>query len=281
MNTKATRVLSDVFKYLVLILILLFLLYPLYWMLATSFKTNMEAYRYPPTFFPEEISVSSYLSLFSKNNQFFVYYVNNFIIAGATALICTLLGVITGYAIARFDIKWTLLVASLLVVTQMFPIVSRMISLYSLMSKVGLINTRAGLTLALSAAQIPFCATLMSSFYRNVPKEIEEAAFVDGATRKRILFSIITPLVKPGMLAVGIYAFLQAWDDYLHAATLIQRDSLRTLSVGISLRYLGELSYDWSLINSISVIGTIPILLVFFFFQKYMIKGLVAGAVKG
>ena len=205
----------------------------------------MEAYKYPPTFYPDEPSVSAYMSLFTENNQFFVYYVNNFIVSGITALVCTLVAIITGYAIARFNIKWTILVASLLVFTQMFPIVSRMISLYGLMSDIGLINTRTGLVLAISAAQIPFCATLMSSFFRNVPKEIEEAAYVDGAGRNRILFSVITPLVKPGMLAVGIYAFLQTWDDYLHAATLIQSDNLRTLSIGISLRYLGELSYDW------------------------------------
>lgn len=281
MNIKTTRIVSLVLRYLILAAIIVFLLFPIYWMLATSFKTNMEAYQYPPTFFPEEVSFSSYLSLFTQNNQFFVYYVNNFIVSGITALVCTLVAIITGYAIARFNIKWTVLVASLLVFTQMFPIVSRMISLYGLMSDIGLINTRTGLVLAISAAQIPFCATLMSSFFRNVPKEIEEAAYVDGAGRNRILFSVITPLVKPGMLAVGIYAFLQTWDDYLHAATLIQSDNLRTLSIGISLRYLGELSYDWSLINAISVIGTIPMVLVFFFFQKYMVKGLVAGAVKG
>ena len=281
MDIKTTRTLSLVLRYLVLVAIILFLLFPIYWMLATSFKSNMEAYQYPPTFFPSEVSVSSYLSLFTQNNQFFVYYVNNFIVSGITALICTLVSIITGYAIARFNIRWTVLVAALLVFTQMFPIVSRMISLYGLMSDIGLINTRTGLILAISAAQIPFCATLMSSFFRNVPKEIEEAAYVDGAGRNRILFSVITPLVKPGMLAVGIYAFLQTWDDYLHAATLIQSDNLRTLSIGISLRYLGELSYDWSLINAISVIGTIPMVLVFFFFQKYMVKGLVAGAVKG
>jgi len=89
------------------------------------------------------------------------------------------------------------------------------------------------------------------------------------------------PLVKGGLVAVGIYSFLMAWDDFLHAAILIQDDSLRTLSVGISARYLGELSYDWSLVNTISIIGTVPMLLLFFFFQKHMIKGLVAGAVKG
>lgn len=281
MNKRSLSNFSKLIRYLVLIVILFFLLFPIYWMFITSIKTNMEAYRFPPTFFPTSPTVQSYVNLFTKNNQFFVYYINNFIVAGITALICTLVAIITGYAISRFRFRWLALVTSLLIFTQMFPIVSRMISLYSLMSSIGLINTRAGLILAITAAQIPFCSTLMASFFANVPREIEEAAYVDGASRTTILTRIVTPLVKPGMLAVGIYAFLMTWDDYLHAATLIQKDSLRTLSVGISLRYLGELSYDWSLINAISVIGTLPMVLVFFFFQKYMISGLVAGAVKG
>ena len=92
---------------------------------------------------------------------------------------------------------------------------------------------------------------------------------------------IVVPLVKPGMLAVGIYSFLMTWDDYLHCITLIQNDALRTMSAGVAMRYLGELSYDWSLINTISIVGTVPMLILFFFFQKYMVKGLVAGAVKG
>ena len=162
----------------------------------------------------------------------------------------------------------------------MFPVVSRLISLYKILGDVHLINTHAGLILAIAAGQLPFTIMLMSSFYDGIPRELEEAARVDGAGRFGTLFRVVVPLVKPGMLAVGIYAFLLSW-DYLHASTLIQTDSLRTLSAGVALRYLGELSYDWSLINTISIVGTIPMVIVFFFFQKYMIKGLVAGAVKG
>ncbi len=278
---KKRDVVSLLLAWAILLMILVFLLFPIYWMVVTGLKNNMEAYEYPPTFFPRLLSLDSFRSLFLENNQFFVYYGNNFLVSAWTAAICCVLAVFTGYALARFHNRWTGLMTALLLSTQMFPIVSRMISLYSLMRKMGIINTRFGLILAVSAAQIPFCAVLMGSFYANVPKSIEEAAFVDGADRNTILLRIVTPLVKPGMLAVGIYAFLMAWDDYLHAATLIQNDKLRTLSIGIALRYLGELSYDWSLINAISVVGTLPMVLLFFFFQKYMVKGLVAGAVKG
>jgi len=163
----------------------------------------------------------------------------------------------------------------------MFPVISRLISLYDLMGKARLINTRTGLIVALIAAIVPFTSMLMASFFEGVPIAIEEAAYIDGAGRIQILSRIVIPLVKPGIVAVVIYAFLMTWDDYLHAITLIQNDALRTLSAGVALRYLGELSYDWSLINAISIVGMAPMIVLFFLFQKHMVRGLVAGAVKG
>lgn len=272
---------SLIFRYSVLALILLFLLFPILWVLLTSFKTNMEAYRFPPTFFPESPTMAGYVNLFTVNNDFFTYYKNNFIVSGATAIITTVLAIFSGYALSRFHFNWNRWILWALLSSQMFPVVSRMISLYGLLGKVGLINTLPGLILALTAAMLPFTVMLMTSFFDGVPTAIEEAATIDGASRMQVLTTIVTPLVKPGMVAAGLYSFLMTWDDYLHAATLIQNDSLRTLSAGVALRYLGELSYDWSLINTISIVGTLPMVLLFFFFQKYMIKGLVAGAVKG
>jgi multiple sugar transport system permease protein len=241
----------------------------------------MEAYRFPPTFIPANPTIEGYIKLFTQNSDFFTYYKNNFIISGFTAFFTTILAIFSGYALSRFKFKWNKWVLAILLSSQMFPVVSRMISLYDLMGDIKLINTHQGLVFALIADMLPFSVMLMASFFEGVPGAIEEAAFIDGASRFQILFKVVTPLVKPGMLAVGLYSFLMTWDDYLHAATLIQKDALRTLSVGVALRYLGELSYDWSLINTISIIGTIPMVILFFFFQKYMIKGLVAGAVKG
>ncbi len=280
-SLKRDPLVFSIGKYALLVLILLFLLFPLYWVLITSFKTNMEAYRFPPSFFPHTPVLDSFVKLFTEHNQFFVYYRNNLVVSLSVAFLSCLFSIFSGYSLARFKNRCNQVFFALLLVSQMFPVISRMISLYAIMGKMGSINTLPGLVFALLAAQVPFCIILMASFFAGIPHEIEEAAFVDGAGRWRILFTIVTPLVKSGLLAVGIYAFLMTWDDYLHAATLIQSDALRTLSVGIALRYLGELSYDWSLVNAISIIGTIPVVLLFFFFQKYMIKGLVAGAVKG
>ncbi|MEG1519893.1 MAG: carbohydrate ABC transporter permease, partial [Clostridia bacterium] len=221
------------------------------------------------------------IDLFTKNSEFFTYYKNNFIVAGCSSVLVCLIALFAGYALSRIKIKWNKWVIATLIFSQMFPIVSRLISLYSILRTIGLLNTHLGLILAITAAQIPFSITLMASFFDGVPKSLEEAAYVDGAGRVRTLFQVVTPLVVPGLLAVGIYSFLMTWDDFLHASTLIQSDALRTLSIGINLRYLGETSYDWSLVNTISVVGTLPMVFVFFFFQKYMVKGLTAGAVKG
>lgn len=278
---KRNRLIGNIVKYVVLIVILVFLLFPLFWVLMTSFKSNMEAYKFPPTFIPENPTVQSYIDLFTKNNEFFIYYRNNFIVAGSAAALTTFIAIMAGYALSRFHFRWNLWIVACFTSAQMFPVVSRLISLYKILGDVHLINTRAGLVMAVAASMLPFTIMLMSSFYDGIPVELEEAARVDGAGRLQILFKVVAPLIKPGMLAVGIYAFLLSWDDYLHAATLIQTDALRTLSAGVALRYLGELSYDWSLVNTISIVGTLPMVILFFFFQKYMVKGLVAGAVKG
>ncbi len=266
---------------IVLIIVFIFLLFPLYWMILTSFKTNMEAFRFPPTFTIKNPTIQSYKSLFTVNNDFFTYYINNFIISGLVTVLTLFVSILAGYALSRYNFKWNKFLIAAITAAQMFPVVSRLISLYGIMSRAQLIDTRAGLTFALTATLAPFSAMLMTSFFDGIPREVEEAAYVDGAGRLRSFVNIALPLTGSGIFACGIYTFLQAWDDYLHAVTLIQTDELRTLSAGIALRYLGELSYDWSLINTISIIGTLPMLLIFFFFNKYMVKGLVSGAVKG
>ena len=280
-SIKDDTLLFNIVKYLVLALFFLFLLFPLYGCWSRHSRLIWKHIWFRRLFSPRILLLDSFVKLFTVNNQFFIYYKNNLIVSAAVALICCAVSVFSGYSLARFKHRWSRWVFALLLASQMFPIISRMISLYSILGKLGIINSLGGLILAILAAQVPFCIILMSSFFSGIPLEIEEAAYVDGANKSTILFRIVVPLVKSGLLAVGIYAFLMTWDDYLHAATLIQNDARRTLSVGIALRYLGELSYDWSLVNTISIVGTVPVVLIFFFFQKYMIKGLVAGAVKG
>ena len=281
MNLKTRKTITNVFKWVILLAIMFYLLFPIYWVVLTAFKTNMESYLYPPTFIPKEPTLQGFINLFTNYPEFFVYYKNNIMVSALSTVTVCFVALFSGYALSRVRINWNKYVIAFLLFSQMFPVVSRLISLYGLLREWGMLNTISGLVLSFTARQLPFSITLMASFFDAVPKDLEEAAFIDGANRFKTMFKVVIPLVVPGLLAVGIYSFLVAWDDYLYASTLIQNDALRTLSTGVTLRYLGELSYDWSLVNSISVVGTLPMVFVFFFFQKYMVKGLTAGAVKG
>lgn len=279
LRRKALRFSGGLLKYIVVLFIFLFLLFPVYWMIITSFKTNTESYRLIPTLIPENASVDGYLSLI-KDGKFFAYYKNNIIVSAMAAVIICFVSVFAGYALSRFHFKWNTILFATFSFSQMMPVISRLISLYTILRKIHLTDTHVGLVLAICATQIPFTVSLMASFFDGIPRDLEEAASVDGSGRLRTLFKVIIPLVVPGLLAVGVYSFLMTWDDYLHAVTLIRSPELWTLSQGLKLTYLGEVS-DWQLINSASTLGAVPMIFVFFFFQKYMIKGLVSGAVKG
>ncbi len=278
-NRSFLRISSSLFKYLALAVIFLFLLFPVYWMLVTSLKTNVESYRIVPSLWPENISFDGFNTLF-RDGKFLVYYKNNLIVSAIAAVIICIISILAGYALSRFHFKWNVILLATFSFSQMMPVISRLISLYSIMRRLGLTDSHLGLVLAISATQVPFSVSLMASFFDAIPRDLEEAAWVDGCGRLKTLLRIIMPLVVPGILAVGIYSFLMTWDDYLHAITLVRSPQLWTLSQGLKLTYLGEVS-DWQLINSASILGAVPMIILFFFFQKYMIKGLVAGAVKG
>lgn len=279
LGRRTLRFSGSLLKYLAILVIFTFLLFPVYWMLVTSLKTNVESYSAVPTFWPENISFDGYLALL-KDGKFLVYYKNNLIVSAMAAVLICFVSVFAGYALSRYHFNWNALMFATFSFAQMMPVISRLISLYGILQKINLINTHIGLVLAISATQIPFSVSLMASFFDGIPRELEEAAAVDGCGRFTTLFRIVMPLVVPGLLAVGVYSFLQTWDDYLHAVTLVRSSELWTLSQGLKFTYLGEVS-DWQLINSASTLGALPMVFIFFFFQKYMIKGLVSGAVKG
>ncbi|MGE5549654.1 MAG: carbohydrate ABC transporter permease [Bacteroidota bacterium] len=271
---------SRLITYPALCVFLVFLLFPLYWMLCTSFKTNLVIYKVPPEWYPHLPTLANYARLF-REGAFIGYYLNNFIASFLATALTVILAVLSGYSLSRFKFRGSNLLMLLLLSTQMFPLIGIVIALYTVFRSMSLLNTMTGLVLALSAAALPFCVWLIKGFFDSVPISLEEAAAIDGCGRLGTLARVVLPLSKPGLLAIGTYAFLLSWDDFLYCLTLITKDNLRTLSVGIALRYLGELSYDWATVMTISVIGTLPMLLLFVFFQGYMVQGLTGGSIKG
>lgn len=164
--------------------------------------------------------------------------------------------------------------------TQMFPAMTLLIALYNMYYKMGLLNTYTALVLACSTNALPMSVWILKGFFDTIPKSLEEAAYIDGCSKGRTLVQVILPLVKPGILAVGLYSFLISWEDFLWGLTLVNKSEMRTLAAGIAMTYLGEYNYDWGRVMAAAVSAAIPILIIFIFLQKYMIAGLTAGAVK-
>ncbi len=277
---KGNMIPQRTFFYLMLLLFLGVMLFPIYWMFVTSVKPNIEIYRVPPQVIPASIFPGHYEDVLSSIH-FLQYLWNNFFVSATTTVLGLISATLAGYAFSRYPSKLTVIISFGLLSTQMFPVIGIVIALYALYLSMGLLNTHSGLVFALVASVVPFSTWMLKGFFDEMPKSIEESAYVDGASRLTVLWRIAVPLAKPGLLAAGLYAFMLAWDDFLFALTLIRTDGLRTLSVGISLRYLGEVSYDWGQVTTVSVFGTVPMFILFFIFQRYLVEGLTAGAVKG
>lgn len=269
-----------ILTYIILVFFLAFLLSPIIWMFITSFKTTIDVYKVPPDWIPRKTTLEHYMAVLKDKDAFMTFYVNNFIVSLASAALSIILATLAGYAFSRYKFKGSETIMLGYLSTQMYPVVGIIIALYIMYKKYNLLNTRIGLIIALTASALPFCIIMMKGFFDEIPKAIEEAALIDGCGRLGILFKIVLPLTKPGILAVGLYTFLLSWNDYLYCLTLITKDELRTLSAGISLRYLGELSYDWARVMAVSVVGSVPLVILFIFLQRYLIEGLTAGAVK-
>ncbi|WP_276357025.1 carbohydrate ABC transporter permease [Cohnella caldifontis] len=272
--------LSAFLSILIAVLFLLFLLFPLYWMLLTSFKDNSVLFKLPPEWWPSKPVLSHYDKLFS-DGVFLGYYRNSLIVCFCTTAVTLLAAMFAGYGFSRFEFKFKSFALFSILSTQMLPVVSLLIALYTMYNNYHLLNTRAGLVIALTTSCLPFSIWMIKVFFDNIPVDLEESAKIDGATRFGILFRIVLPLTKPGLFSIGIYSFILSWDDFLYSITLINKDELRPLNAGIAIRYIGELSYDWSSIMTVCVTSIVPITLLFLFFQKYMVSGLTAGAVKG
>lgn len=268
-------------RYSLLLAQLAVLLFPIYWIALGSLRTNSQITALPPRLLPSgSLEFSNYTRVLGQT-RFLTYYKNSIIVSGSTIVLCAILGVMAGYAFSRYRFAGRQFAMTSILSVQMFPLVAILISLFEFFRAYNLINSRIGLMLAHVTICLPFAIWFLKAFFDGIPRELEEAAYIDGASRFRTLFQIIMPLARPGILAVGIYSFLMSWDDFLMALVLTTRDDMRTLPVGIAVSFIGEFEYDWSGMMSASVIASLPILVLFIFLSRYMVEGLTQGALKG
>ena len=277
---KKKNTILSIIKYAVIVSLLILLLFPVVWMAISSVQPSSKLMNLPPEFLPSNPTLDNYIKIIS-NTKYLRYFENSFITAGGTVLLCLCIAIPAGYAFSRYRFPMKNTVMTFIMSVQMFPIVVILISLYTFYMRWNLLNTYRGLILIDTAFALPLAINLMKSFFDTLPKSLDESATIDGAGRLRTLWSILKPLVLPGLLAVGIYTFLNAWDDFLMALTIMQDTNMKTLTVGLAQSFLGEYAYDYGALMAFSLCGSLPVVLIFVFLQRYMISGLTAGAVKG
>ena len=265
----------------VLLFLFLLLFLPLYWLLITSIKPNQAAFKVPPELFPSEPTLESYISQLQDRAGFLTYFLNSVIASTFATLLSITVSVFAGYAFSRFRFPAKRAVLVFILASQMFPLVVLLVGIYILFRQLNLLDTYLGLILAFTSFSLPFSIWMMSGFFDTVPPELEQAAMVDGATRLQALLRVILPLVGPGVIAVGLYSFLNAWNNLLFALSLTSSQNMRTIPPGFLLTYVGEFQYQWADAMAGSVMVSLPMIVVFIFLQRYLIRGMTAGAVKG
>jgi len=266
-------------RYAVLIGTVLLTIFPLVWLLITSLRTTADIFAVPVQIIPKSITASQYISVFSQYGLA-KYLLNTVIVALVTVATVTVLALPCAYAIARFRIPGWRAVLSLLLIMRMIPIVALAIPLFAMFSSIDMLDTLSALILTHTAAKLPVAIWLLMGFIQDVPKEIEEAAQVDGASTLRTLVQIVTPMIGPGLGASAVITFLFTWNDLLIALTLTSSKDAQTLPVGLT-NFVTQFGIDWGPMSAAGVLMVIPTLIFVWFAQGLLVKGLVAGAVRG
>ena len=256
-----------------------FALFPLFWLVKVSLTPNDLLYTEGVRLWPSRTSFDHYASVIT-HTDFPLFFRNSTIVSTATAALSTLCAAAGGYAFSRFSFRGKFWIVGLLLVTQMFPLVMIIAPIFRLLSPLGLTNSLTGLVIVYTAFNVPFATFLMQSFFDAIPKELEEAAMIDGSTRFGALLHIILPLTLPGLAATLGFVFTSAWSELLFALMLNSSQAASTFPVGL-LTFVSKFSVDFGQMMAAGVLALIPVCAFFFLIQRYLVQGLTAGAVKG
>jgi multiple sugar transport system permease protein len=230
-------------------------------------------------FWPSPLVFENYDQLLRKTN-FTSWFANSTIVAVSSTLLATAVGTIGAYALARLRFRGRAFMSSATLITYLVPPSILFIPLYAQIRTLGLSDSLAGLIAAYPSFTVPFVTWLLMGYFESIPVELEESAMIDGATRFGAFRRIILPLAAPGVLAAALYAFTQAWNEFLYALVFITDVKQRTLPVGLSSFITGDV-YGWGYLMAGAVLTTVPVIVVYIYLQKYMVEGLTAGSVKG
>jgi multiple sugar transport system permease protein len=277
---KGPNTFSKLVIHMLIILFIIFLLFPLIWVLASSLKTTQEIYSGSPTIFPQHISFEHYFSVIS-GQQVFRSMWNSIIVGVLSTILVVLVAVPSAYAMVRYKSIINNALLGWILVSQIFPVILIMIPLYMVLRNIGLTDSLTGLTLIYVVWSLPFVLWMMHGYIKSIPFELEEAAVLDGASRTQVIFKVIMPLLLPAIGASALFAFISAWNEFFFAFVLMKSPALGTLQVELA-RYTGmEGQARTGPLAAASVVATIPSVILFIFMRKWLTTGLVSGALKG
>lgn len=276
---KTKKYLIGFSKLVVILLTTILIICPFYWMMVTSLKSESEIFKVPISYFPQNVTLENYKYALTQTN-IPTYFLNSIIYAAGTLFVVLICASIAAYSMSRFKFRGKKSFLLTILLTQLMPLTTLIVPLYISFGKLNLLNNRFALITVYSAIQIPIALWLLIGYFNSIPKEIDEAAKIDGCSNLGILFKVILPLSKPGLMAVSLSVIISIWQELMLAMTFTNVDTMRPLMAGVSAA-LTKSGIKWGQINATSIIACIPIIILYIFFQKYLIRGLTGGAVKG
>ena len=253
--------------------------FPALWILLTSLKSETELVSKPITWWPANPTLHNYVQAFT-DQPLLRFMGNSALVALGATLASLLVSAGAAYAIARLNLKHRQLILTAIVASSMFPLVTLLVPIFETMRTLGLLNTYTALILPYVVLNLPVCTLVLVSFFQSIPRDLENAAMIDGCTRMGALVRVVVPLAAPGVFTAGILAFVNAWDEFLLALSLNSAASMRTLPVGITL-YQGEFSFPWPIISAALIVAIVPVAVLIALFQERVVGGLTQGGLKG
>jgi multiple sugar transport system permease protein len=253
--------------------------FPVVWMLSSSLKSNMEIFAYPPRLVGETSSLNAYLAVLT-NSEKVRFFINSYLISGMVTICTLVVGTLAGYSFSRYQFRFKKPLNMLIISVQAVPPITLLIPYFGLIVALQLFNTYAALVLTYMVFTLPYAILMMTGYFNTLPKELDEAVMIDGGSSVVALWRVLVPISLPGIVATGIYTFMQAWNEFLFALTLTKTMDMRTVPVGIEM-LMGQHAYEWNEMMAMSVLGCLPVLILYLFFQRYFIAGMTAGSVKG
>ena len=276
---RSSRIALTIAHRLAILAYIVVALFPLYWLLKVAVTPNNLLYSEGVRMWPSATTFEHFRFVIA-HSAFPTFFKNSLIVAGSTALVVTIIASLSGYALSRFSFKAKYWIVGLMLLTQMFPLVMLVAPIFKILSPLGLTNSLTGLVIVYSAFNVPFATFLMQSFFDGIPKDLEEAAMIDGATQFVAFRQIILPLTLPGIAATLGFVFTAAWSELLFALMLISGNDAATFPVG-RLSFVSKFSVNFGQMMAAGVLALIPACLFFLLIQRYLVQGLTAGAVKG